>query len=377
MKKYITLFLICISYCLLFISCKSNKTFTDDDYLNFIEDVLKELYEGKGTLLNESIDFKEFKNRVLDEEINFDSKKLLEFLQDNFKPGTSMANYILEGADIRFIRFYRQNDTAHAIFRTYYNGGISVEDLEFGQKDGKIMINDAFSVVSGIYWSDDWRMKACNQFQIVSDNTILINQLIEINSLITQEKFAEADSSFFWIEQASTNNLYARTMQLNLASLHQSYDEVKHATKDFLRIFPDKQNISEFYLLQSAIKQGLADNVIFHVDNLTQTIGADPVYFVYLSWTYKHANRLEEALRTLDSSIFYMPQVYDFYHNKLDIYYETKNYSGFIQELYVIDGVFAPTEEDIPFYDKTYPKLLDIKEYNEWKLNRAIQQRLY
>ncbi len=372
--KLIFSFIVCS---ILFAACQQKKSFSDQEYLTFIENVLQEIYQEKGDLLNESIDYDVYIERVMDEETEFKSKELLDFLQKNFKPGTTMAKYVAEGADIRFVRFYRSNDTAHAIFRTYYNGGISVEDWEFGQQDGKIMVNDAFSIVSGIHWSDDWRMKACMHFGVVNDNTILIDQLMEINYLISQEKFMEADSSYFWIEQAAKNNLYARTMQLNLASLHQSYDDVMQLTKVFLKSFPDRQTISEFYLLQSAIKQGLVDSVLLHAHHLTQLIGPDPIYFVYLSWAYKHANRLDEHLQALDSAIFYMPQVYDFYHNKLDVFYETANYSEFVKELYAIDSIFAPTGEDIPFYDQTYPKLLEVKEYNEWKQHRPQQQVMY
>ena len=45
-----------------------------------------------------------------------------------------MADQIMDGADIRMIKFYRQDNVAHAIIRTYYNGGISVEDWELERK---------------------------------------------------------------------------------------------------------------------------------------------------------------------------------------------------------------------------------------------------
>ncbi len=370
MKKFkLILFLGMVS--ILLTACHSKKTFSDKEYLSFIENVLKGIYDGQGNLLNESIDYDVFIDRIQGEEAIFKENKLLPFLQTNFKPGTTMAGYSKDGADIRFIRFYRKNDTAHAIFRTYYNGGISVEDWEFGEKDGKIMINDAFSIVSGIYWSDDWRMKACNEMNVVNDNTILINQLMEINTMISQNAYSEADSAYFWIEQACKKNLYGRTMQLNLASLHKEYEDVNILTKDFLSVFPHQKNSTEFYLLQSAIKHGLVDKAIKHADYLNSKLGNDPIYFVYQSWAYQHAGMNDKTLQCLDSAIHYMPQVYDFYHNKLDVYYQGENYPDFVKQLYVIDSLFSPTDEDIPFFEKNFPKVAETKEFKNWKENRS------
>lgn len=104
--------------------------------------------------------------------------------------------------------------------------------------------------------------------------------------------------------------------------------------------------------MQSAIQLGLTDKLSQHIDNLTNTLGNDPIYFVYQSWTYQRAGQLEMALQTLDSAIAYMPQVYDLYHNQLDIYYETARYDDFVKLLYRIDTLFAPTGEDVPFLKK-------------------------
>ena len=377
MKKYKIVFVACFCCSLLLTTCKSNKKFSDQEYLSFIENALKEIYNGYGTLLNESIDYDVFINRIQGEEKSFNKKELLSFLETNFKPGTIMANYCKDGADIRFIRFYRKHDTAHAVFRTYYNGGISVEDWEFGQKDGQIKINDAYSIVSGNFWSDNWRIKASNKMNIVNDYTILINQLMEINYMISQKEYNQADSAFFWIEQACKNNLYGRTMQLNLASLYKEYEEVNQLTNDFLKVFPNQKCIAEFYLLQSAIKHGFPEKTMQHADYLNQVLGSDPIYFVYLSWTYQHAGLNDKTQQYLDSAIYYMPQVYDFYHNKLEVYYVENKYSDFVKQLGIIDSIFPPTNEDIPFFEKNYPKVAETKEFKIWKENRPKPNETY
>jgi tetratricopeptide (TPR) repeat protein len=376
MKKH-SFPIIIIILCVLLCACKQNKSFSDDEYLAFINQLMQDLYQENPHSINQSVNIDAFAERILEKEPAFDKKKLTQFLQTHFKPGNTMLEFITEGADIRFIRFYRQNDTAHAVFRTYYNGGISVEDWEFGQKDGQITINDAFSVVSGIHWSDDWHIKACNNFNIVTDYTILIDQLMEINAMISKGEYEKADSAFFWIEQACKNNLYGRTMQLNLTSLHLSYAEMQEVALNFLKTFPQHKHISEFYLLQSAIVNGLSDKVDQHVANLNPLLGNDPIYFVYQSWALNHAKRLDESLQMLDSAILYMPQVYDFYHNKLDLYYETGKYTELIKQLYSIDSIFAPTDKDVPFFENNYPELRKMKEFNEWKSNRLLTQNTY
>ncbi|HOR82598.1 MAG TPA: hypothetical protein PLF32_08075 [Bacteroidales bacterium] len=377
MKKFTLIFLLSLTCSILLITCRQNKNVSDEEYLAFIDNVFKEIYDGRTALLNASVDYEEFAKRILAEGNDFDKKKLIEFLQTYFKLGSMMADQIMDGADIRMIKFYRQDNVAHAIIRTYYNGGISVEDWELEKKDDIIMINDAFAIVSGIYWSDDWRTKAANQFSVVDDDVLLNYKLIEINELISVGAYEEADSSFFWVEQAIKNNLYGRTMKLNLASLSKSYEEVVAMSNAFLKSFPEQKNIAEFYQMQSAIQLGLTDKLSQHIDNLTNTLGNDPIYFVYQSWTYQRAGQLEMALQTLDSAIAYMPQVYDLYHNQLDIYYETARYDDFVKLLYRIDTFFAPTGEDVPFFEKTYPKLLKNKDFNTWKENRPIPQDMY
>ncbi len=377
MKRLSFPIIVTLTLTLMLSACKHNKNFSDQEYIDFVENALHDINKDNPHSINASINIDAFVQRIYNQMCDVDKKKLKQFIETNFKPGNILLSFVEEGADLRFIRFYRQNDTAHAIIRTYYNGGISVEDWELGQKNGQITINDAFSVVSGIHWSDDWRMKACRNFHIINDETILINQLIEINALITKGEYAQADSAFFWVEQACINNLYGSTMQFNLASLHLPYDEVHALAKDFLSKFPQHKHITEFYLLQSAIVNGLVDKVEYHNQNLQPLLGFDPVYFVYKSWALNHANRLEESLQMLDSAIFYMPQVYDFYHNKLDIYYELRKYNEMLTHLYVIDSIFAPTDKDVPFIEKSYPELLKLKAFDEWKSQRLFLSNSY
>ncbi len=378
MKKYTFVFLLfLINSSILFITCKQKKVVSDEEYINFIENIFKEIYDGRDELLNTSVDYKEFSKRILADENDFNKKELLAFLKKNFKLGTMVLNQIMDGADIRFVKLYHQNNVTYAVVRTYYNGGISVEEWELEKKDGKIMINDAFAIVSGIYWSDDWRIKAAREFAVVNDEVLLTYKLMEINQLIAEEAYDEADSAFYWVEQASKNNLYGRTMLLNLASLSRNYNEVVVLSNEFLKTFPEQKKIAEFYQLQSAIKLGLIDELLHHIDNLTNMLGNDPIYFVYQSWTYQHIQQLEKALQTLDSAIFYMPQVYDFYHNQLDIYYKIEKYDDFVKLLYQIDNLFAPTSEDVPFFEKMYPKLLNNKEFEIWKENRSTPKGIY
>ena len=78
----------------------------------------------------------------------------------------------------------------------------------------------------------------------------------------------------FFGRAGKKNNLYGRTMKLNLASLSKSYEEVVAMSNAFLKAF-GTENIAEFYQMQSAIQLGLTDKLSQHIDNLTNTLGND------------------------------------------------------------------------------------------------------
>ena len=367
MKKYKLFNLLIV--CIIALGSCGVKDLADQDFIDFALNVENQImnYENENPIVN-AFDYEEFERRVL-EGIDISKKeknRASEFIREQTKPATSILEAVMNGADFRFVKFYRKNDEPHVVFRTYFNGWMSLEDWTLGVKKGQIFIYDAFVIVSGINWSDECRQKLCNYLGIFSDEVLNINKLIEVKYLISNENYAAADSLLYWIMPQMRNNLYARTMELNLYWQSKPYEEVQMLAKEFVKTFPNEKSISAFYLMKSSIQHGLADETMKHIYTLIDLTGDDPVYYLYQSEAYQYANATTHALQMLDSAIRYMPHVIDLYSRKLDIYYSNQNYQACVDLLYQIDSLCVLEDEDATFFQTNYSKLNEYAPFEEW-----------
>lgn len=367
MKK-IKIIMLIVGYFSLFVACKE-KDLPDQSYIDFAKKIERELSQNNGLSLSMAFDYDMFEKRVF-EGMNLSAKEKKEaqrLIRENTNPSKRILDIVYNGGDFYFVKFYRKNGKPHTIFRTYYNGGISLEDWELGVKEKQVRVYDAFAIISGIHWSEDSRQRIYNQLNVFSDETANINTLIEVNYYLSNDDYRTADSIYAQVIPQMKHNMYARTMGLNLASIAKSYEEVQTLAADFSNIFPDEDRISAFYLMQSAIHHGLIEESIAHIKELIAIVGDDPIYYVYQSWAFQQANENQFALESLDSAITYLPSIFDLYINKLDLYYDMKNYSECIHWLYRIDSLFEPNEEDAAFIKIHYPDLLHEKKFAEWE----------
>jgi len=368
MKRYklLCLLVLCaVAFC----SC-GEKELPDEDFIEFALEVEKQImiYENEIPITN-AFDYEEFEKIVL-AGVDIPKKgkhRASEFIKKHANPAMSILESAVNGADFRFVKFYRKDNVPHVIFRTYFNGGVSLEDWTLGVKKGQIVICDAFAIVSGINWSDDCRQKLCNYLEIFTDEILNINKLIEINYLLANGDYDTADSLLYWIMPQMQNNLYARTIELNLSTQNKSYEEVQLLAKEFLKTFPNQKQIAAFYLMQSSIQHGLADETLNHIHNLIKLVGDDPIYYVYQSWAFKEARSPDYELQMLDSAIHYMPYVFELYLNKLEAYYSNNNYQSCVDLLYQMDSIFeSGGKEELEFFQTNYPKLKEYAPFNEW-----------
>ena len=368
MRKY-KLFWLLTLIGFVFNSC-GEKDLPDEDFIAFAQEIETQVmnYENEVLIVN-SFDYEEFEKRVLaGVDISKKEKnKASEFIREHFNPATSILEAAMNGADFRFVKFYRKDNVPHIIFRTYFNGGVSIEEWILGVKKGKIMVYDAFAIVSGMNWSDECRQKLCNSLRIFTDEVVNINKLIEINYLISNDEYEMADSMLGWVMPQMQHNLYARTMELNLSSQSKPYETVKALTTVFEKTFPTQKQIAAFYLMQSGIRHGLADETMHHIHTLIDLVGDDPIYYLYQSWAFQQSNANVYALQMLDSAIRYMPHVIDLYLNKLDVYYSDYNYQSCVDLLYQMDSLFeSGGEDDAVFFQTNYSQLKTYPPFNEW-----------
>lgn len=352
-------------------SCRKQKeALPEEYYLDFIQHIISDAYgdHPDPSVFTGAFDREAFADRIMAQgDLPKDMRnKVLDFLTEYFRPGMQMLSRIDQGADYQLIHLYFRHDTAHALFRVY-NTTVTFEDWIMLAKKKDIFLIDISDPISGMYWSDEWNMNACTYLNMETDHTLINDKLIRINQLIGQGEFGKADSLFTWIDQATQTNAYARAMKLNLISQSQSYDSLQTYCRQFLKQFPERKASASFFSLQNAIANGLMPQVHQHCDELGESLGYDPIFFLYLAWGYKAAGDLPASMRMLDSLTRYIPVQYDFYNYKLDLYYDMKDAAGFARQMNRIDSLFSASDEDIPFYEETYPEMKNTPEFKAWK----------
>ncbi len=363
-----------ISLVLLFAcaSCRHTaQLLPEKDYVDFVRHIMEAAYldHPSPDVFDQAFDKKAFTGRILaiGDIPSSKEKELRAFLDEYFSPGKLMLQRVENGADYMLTRIYMRNDTAHAIFRIY-DGSVYLEDWTLAtDAKGNISVEDIYVPISGIHWSDEWNMNACVHFDISSDHFFINEKLIGINQLLKEGQFEKADSLFSWIEQATQTNLYAQTLRLNMVSQSQDFDSLLRYCDHFLKLFPGRKEITTFYCLQNAISHGMMPKVTELCEQMSTLTGSDPIFFLYKAWGYKAAGQLTDSKRMIDSLIYYIPIVYDFYNYELDILYELHDAEGFAAQLERSDSLFSASDEDIPYYESTYPEMSRTAPFLAWK----------
>lgn len=369
MRKQIIFIICCMLLANMFYACK-NKDVSDDKYIEFAKQIEQNIIEGNPEFLNQAFDYQIFYGYVLENmDLNEMQKAEAEsYIKNNLRPGNTIVEAVINGADFHFVKFYRdENNQPKLVFRIYFNGGIVIEEWEVKAKKEQIVIQDVFSIVSGIKWSEDYRQRLNNYFNIVTEDVVNINRLIQVNMLVANEDYQIADSLLSYVLPSMQNYLYARVMEMNLASVLKDYEYVKDKANQFVKDFPSEERIAIFYSLQSAIGNGLIEEVNQHIEKLSIIVGNDPIYYVYRSWAFQRVEAYDYALQALDSVIANIPSLFDLYIEKMDIYYIQEQYDQLVKVLQFIDTLFIPNESDIDYFSKRYPKIVQNESFKIWK----------
>ncbi|MBO4582033.1 MAG: hypothetical protein J5701_07105 [Bacteroidales bacterium] len=373
--KSIFLLLTCVA-CLW--SC-NKKDLSDDAYINFAKQLEQAIITGNINEILTAFDTEAFLTAVTSG-LELDEAQLntaREYIQNYWNPAQLKIDNVNSGADFRFIKFYRTDQgEPRAVFRTYFNGSIAIEDFELFHTKDNIKIKDAFAVISGIKWSDDFRQQICNHLNIINEDVNHINKLILVNRAIYEEQLEQADSLLFYLLPSMQNYAYARIMELNLACLQYEYDHVQTLATSFLKDFPQYKSTAAFYLMQSALRNGLVDETNTHIATLISLLGDDPIYYVYSAWAYQNADAYDYALQSLDSAINYLPGMFDLYIDKMDIYYTLHQYDKLTDILYLIDERFYAGQEDVSYFRKRYPSAEKNENFARWIQNRQQNAKI-
>ncbi|MDR1792291.1 MAG: hypothetical protein LBR36_02455 [Bacteroidales bacterium] len=369
MKYFLKYMVVIFTIGFVFVSC-CKKDLSDDQYIAFAQQIEQDLNQGNDSLLKNSFDTNTFKERILAgvDENEQKNPKLDKILQNPPIYFSKISNSIENGADFRFLRFYRDAEKKpHAIFQTYgSDGSIALEDWYLKAEKGQVKICDIFDLISGIFWSDESRYQICSSLGLFTDNFLKNNNLINAGLLISEAKYKKADSILQPILKKEPNNLYARTIELNLMSNSKTYEQTHALAEQFIKDFPAQKRTATFYLLQSSIRHGLVDESIEHINTLRELLGETPLWNTYLAFSYQSANEFDYALQYLDSAIAQMPN-YSLYMSKLDVAYSAENYAKCMEAIMQSDALYSTDNADIIRYKQAYPKLSQSIDFQQWE----------
>lgn len=370
-KQYaiIALGIICLTAC-------NKKDLSDEAYIAFAKNMEQAVLTGNVASLQHAFDADAFTDIITADMMLTEEQKLAakEYVVQNWNPAQLKTDNVNYGADFRFIKFYRTNEgQPKAVFRTYFNGSITIEEFELFHKKKEIKVKDAFAVISGIKWSDDFRQQVYNHLNIRNEEVENINRLIMVNYALNEEDYTMADSILYFTMPQMRKHPYARTLELNMACMRSDYDEVQALAQSYIKDFPHLESTATFYLMQSSQANGLVDETNKHIHKLIQLLGDDPIYYVYSAWGYQNAEAFDYALQSLDIAIAYLPGIFDIYINKMDIYYLMGEYDQLSKILFDIDQMFSSGEEDVPYFCKRYPKAVSSEPFTLWMNQRQTK----
>ncbi|MBO4739821.1 MAG: hypothetical protein J5606_09740 [Bacteroidales bacterium] len=375
MKKHI-IFIVCLlALTTTFHSCK-NKDFSDEEYIAFAKNIEKSILEGNADIMNQAFDYKNFNKLVLsDFKLNKQEQEEAEtILKNEILPGNLKAEAVKNGGDFMFLKFYRKDKQAFALFRLYYQGGISIEEYELKVVDGAIKIEDVFIVNSGVKWSENYRFEMAVKFNILNEEIANTNKLLIAKSYIENDELDKADSLLLYLLPQEQNNLYARVLDLKLASLLYNYDEFEEYADKFKQNFTTEERIADFFLIHSSMTNGLVEETQNNINNLVRQCGFDPIYYLYMSQVFFNVDAYDFALQTLDSAIVYLPGLFDLYVEKMNIYYALEDYQKLTETILEVDNLFLPMPEDVENYSKHFAKAVKSPYFQEWIEKRKSMQ---
>ncbi len=371
MRKHIIFTIYLLLLVAIFCSCK-HKDFSDEEYIAFAKNIEKSILDGNATLMNQAFDYNGFCKFVLsDLHLNKQEWQAAEdMLKGEISPGDTKVEAVKNGGDFMFLKFYRKDNLARAIFRLYYQGGISIEEYELKVVNGEIKIEDVFIVNSGVKWSENYRFEIAVKFNILNEEIANTNKLLVAKSYIENDELEKADSLLLYLLPQEQTNLYARVLDLKLATYLYDYDEFEDYAAKFKQDFSDEERIADFFLIHSALSNGLVEETQNNVVSLSEKCGFDPIYYLYISQVFFNVEAYDYALQMLDSAITYMPGVFDLYVEKMDIFYTLKDYQRLTETIFEVDKLFLPMPEDVESYSNHFAEAVSSPYFQEWIAQR-------
>jgi tetratricopeptide (TPR) repeat protein len=353
----------------------------DREYVVFAKIIEDSIRQKKGNYLNSSIDLEEFfkrlnSNKNGNDPISWNGKPaFMKGLASSLKLGEEIIRSIGETGYYSFIKFYREGNTPHLVFRLYGDGGLNYHDFELFETDDNIKIADCNLLITGENLSETIRnlMVSSMSFEKVMGITIdshidsaqveRIKKVKKVKEYILSQDYGNAAKVMDSIPAEGKKDKIFRYLEITIAA---STDEQKYMAlmEDYEKAFPNDPSLKlvsiDLYFLRKDYK-----NALQCLDFLEKKFGNDPVLDFYKGNIYYADGDYKSAVEKFKKATRYA-DFNDAYDSWLSSCLEIKDYKESMRLADILIKRFEFEAEDLDVVFSGYPDLLRSEEYASW-----------
>jgi len=352
---------------LLLLSCQSpkEKQFTESIPVSlneetatiFARQIERSLYNDDPTFFNQAFDQTFIKKAISDNSIvssSLDTEFGKEYFKNNISVGDFVLGAIRKGGDFKFIKYYKDGETHHIIFRLYSDYGITIDDYELHICDNEIRIKDGFNYNLGVSLIQKIKYSILYNTLQKTDPNGNTSIIAKADKLISEEKYKEAADLLQKNQELIKE--YPHYHQLLLQSSFLA------APKQFIP-FIEKLNLDHRTLLIHQLlyytNSGNIQASQKIIDELINITGDDPIYLFLYGRANLISKKYNDALTCFKELENALPPLWDIWTSSLECHYKLKQSDEFINTLLMGEKNYSMTpEEMIQITQENYPQML-------------------
>lgn len=294
-------------------------------------------------------------------------------INNNLDLPKTILSQIQKTGYYNFIKYYKEGDYAHILFRYYNEGSINYHLYLLTKIEDEYKIIDLFVFFTGEYFSKT----LFNVFQDLFENYGNINNLsfqaendiAEIRILqthIRNENYQYALNQYYRLSEVFRNSKQMMLYRI-LITQNLSEDEYSRTLFEFQELFPNDPSL---YLLSidGYILQKRYPDALESIDSLDSQLGGDDFLDYYRGNIYYLKRDFEKAEIKYSSLVNNYPNFYDAYESLLFLYIEQEKNAQAVSVLENITTKFSlPKEQLIMQIKNDFQKFSKSREFKQWE----------
>ncbi|MCQ2272768.1 MAG: hypothetical protein MJZ72_08305 [Bacteroidales bacterium] len=330
MKKIYLLLLVLIT-CLLSCNRKNDDheistiILDENSVTAFAEHIEQSLLNGDPELLNKAFDRDYLKSIIRDNSIvnsSLDADFGQEYFDDNFHLGNELCQYIDNGGDVKFVRYYidNENNAYHIVFRSYHDFILNFYDFQVDTLQDEIVIKDGFVYNTACLFSDNIRENVLLNVLYRTNPEGVTKVLGDLKMLTDEGKAKEAMIELKAHKEELKNlSVYWQFYIVNLFKTSDKYNFIEEL--DSLRNQGVDERMLLLHKLMFQLNEGRVEANESTINELINHTGDDPIYLLFFGKTLSNAHRYEEAATCYETASEYLPPLWDLWHGTLECYH--------------------------------------------------------